>query len=56
MDYVLLRNTPDCEDPLAARELLDATERARTLAHESIEKMSSRMAEHINAHRRDVQF
>jgi hypothetical protein len=56
MDYVLLRNTPDCEDPPAVRELLDATERARTLAHESIEKINSRMAENINAHRRDFKF
>jgi Chromo (CHRromatin Organisation MOdifier) domain len=56
MDDVLLRALPDGEDPPAVQELLDATERARTVARESIEQMNARMAEHVNAHRRDVQF
>ena len=56
MDDVLLRAPPDGEDPPAVQNLLDATERARTLAREAIAQMNSRMAEHVNAHRRDVQF
>jgi hypothetical protein len=56
MDYVLLRASPDGADPPAVQDLLDATERARTLAREAIAKMNSRMAEHVNAHRRDVKF
>jgi hypothetical protein len=56
MDDVLLRAPSDGEDPPAVQELLDATERARTLAREAIEQMNSRLAEHVNAHRRDVQF
>jgi hypothetical protein len=36
MDDVLLRAPPDGEDPPAVQELLDATERARTLAREAI--------------------
>jgi hypothetical protein len=56
MDDVLLRAPPDGEDSSAVQELLNATERPRTLAREAIEQMNSRMAEHINAHRCDVQF
>jgi hypothetical protein len=56
MDDVLLRAPPDGKDPSVVQELLNATERARTLAREAIEQMNSRMAEHVNAHRRDVQF
>jgi hypothetical protein len=56
MDDVLLRAPLDGEDPPAVQDLLDATERARTLASEAIEQMNSRMAAHVNAHRRGVQF
>jgi hypothetical protein len=56
MDDSLLRAPPDGEDPPAVQDLLDATERARTLALEAFEQMSSHMAAHVNAHRRDVQF
>jgi hypothetical protein len=55
MDDVLLRAPPDGEDPLAVQDLLDETERARLLAREDIGQMNSRMAAHVNAHRRDVQ-
>jgi hypothetical protein len=53
---VLLRAPPDGEDPPAVQELFDATERARTIAREAFEQMNTRMAEHVNAQRRDVQF
>jgi hypothetical protein len=53
---VLLRAPPDGADPPRVQYLLDATERARTLAREAIAEMNSRMTEHVNAHRRDVQF
>jgi hypothetical protein len=56
MEDVLLRAPPDGENPPAVQELLDASERARTLAREAIEHMNSCMAENVNAHRRDVQF
>jgi hypothetical protein len=54
MDDVLFRDPPDVEDPPAVQEFLGATERARTLARETIEQRNSRMAEHDNAHQRDV--
>jgi hypothetical protein len=53
---VLPRAPPDGEDPPAVQELLDATERARTIAREAFEQMNTRMAEHVNAQRRDFQF
>jgi hypothetical protein len=56
VDDVLLRAPLDGEDPPAVQEFLDATEWTRTLALESIEQMNSRLAEHINAHRHNVQF
>jgi hypothetical protein len=56
MDVVLLRAPPDGEDPPVVQDLLDATERARTLAREANEQMNSRMAAHVNVHRHDVQF
>jgi hypothetical protein len=56
MDDVLLRAPPDGEDPPAVQDLLDAAERARTIAREAIEQMNSRTAAHVNAHRRDAQF
>jgi hypothetical protein len=56
MDDVILRATPDGEDPPAVQDLLDATERDRTLAREAIVQMNSRTAALVNAHRRDVQF
>jgi hypothetical protein len=56
MDDVLLRAPPEGEDAPAVQELLDSTERARTLARDDIEQMNFRMAEHVNAHRHDVQF
>jgi hypothetical protein len=45
LDDVLLRAPPDGEDPPVVEYVLDATERARTLAREAIELMNSRMAE-----------
>jgi hypothetical protein len=57
MDDVLLKAPPNGNDPPAwVQELLYATERARTLARAAIKQMKSRMAEHVNAHWRDVQF
>jgi hypothetical protein len=56
MDDVLHRAPPDGEDPPAVQYVLDATERARTLAREAIQQMNSRMAAHVSAHRRDVHF
>jgi hypothetical protein len=56
MDDVLLRAPPVGEDPPAVQDLLDATERARTLAREAVKQMNSRMAGHVNAHRRHAQF
>jgi hypothetical protein len=56
MDDVHLRAPPDGADPPAIQDLLDATERARTLARKAIAQMNSRLAEHANAHRRDVQL
>jgi hypothetical protein len=56
MDDVLLRAPPEGEDPPAVQESIDETERDRTLARDAIEQMNSRMAEHVNAHRRDVHF
>jgi hypothetical protein len=50
MDNFLLRAPPDGEDPPSVQELLDATERARTLARDAIEQMNSRMADRVNAH------
>jgi hypothetical protein len=52
----IFRASPDGEDPPAVQDLIDATERARTLAREVTEQMNSRIAEHVNAHRRDAQF
>jgi hypothetical protein len=39
MDYILLGAPPDDEDPPAVQDLVDATDRARTLARETTEKM-----------------
>jgi hypothetical protein len=50
---ILLRAPPDGEDPPAVQELFDATERARIIAREAFEQMNTRMAEHVNAQRRD---
>jgi hypothetical protein len=50
MNDFLLRAPPDGEDPPAVQELLDATERARTLARDAIEQTNSRMADHVNTH------
>jgi hypothetical protein len=56
MDDVLLKAPPDGEDPPAVQELLYTSERTRTLARAASEKMNYCMADHVNAHRRDVQF
>jgi hypothetical protein len=56
MDNVPLRAPPDGEDPTAVQEFIDATERARILIRKDIEQTNSRVAEQVNAHRRDMQF
>jgi hypothetical protein len=53
LDDVIFRDLTDGEDLPAVQDFLYATERARTLARETIEQRNYRMAEHVNAHQSD---
>ena len=56
LDDVLTRPPPDELAPPAVQDLLDATERARTLARIAIDEMNRRMSAQVNPHRRDIEF
>jgi hypothetical protein len=56
MDDALAGPSTDTLEPPAVQDLLDATARARELAHYSITQMNARMVATENTSRRDVRF
>jgi transposase InsO family protein len=56
LDDVLTSPPPTMLEPPAVQDLLDATERARHLAHHSVTQMNARMAATANRSRREVTF
>jgi hypothetical protein len=56
VDDAIAGPSTDTLEPPAVQDLLDATARARELAHYSIKQMNARMVATENTSRRDVRF